>query len=132
MESTGPNISKYALYCSPNMAEPLRQEIAGLLHVPLVDSHDRYLGLPTLVGKNKRATFNIIKEKVWSKLQGWKGSLFSKGGKEVLLKSVVQALPAFYMSVFRIPEKVCSELNSLASNFWWGSSAKGKKLHWLK
>ena len=71
------------------MAESVQQEIAKLLHVQLVDSHGRYLGFPTLVGKNKRETFNIIKKKVWSKLQGWKGNLFSKGGKEFLLKFVV-------------------------------------------
>ena len=30
--------------------------------------YERYLGLPSFVGKGKKASFNYIKEKVWRKL----------------------------------------------------------------
>lgn len=36
--------------------------------------------------KNKRASLNYIKDRVWNKLQGWKEKLLSQVGKEVLLK----------------------------------------------
>ncbi|KAK2634492.1 hypothetical protein Ddye_029284 [Dipteronia dyeriana] len=66
-------------------------------------SHDKYRGLPTMVGRNKRRTFNVIKEKLWSKSRSWKGNLFSAGGKEVFIKVVAQAMPIYVMSVFQIP-----------------------------
>jgi len=47
------------------------------------------LGLPTLIGKNKKASFKYIKERVWAKLQGWKEQLLSQAGREVLLKAVI-------------------------------------------
>ena len=34
--------------------------------------HEKYLGLPSLVGKYKKASLLFIKEQVLAKLQGWK------------------------------------------------------------
>ena len=60
------------------------------------------LGLPTVVGKNKKASLNYIKERVWAKLQGCKEKLLSQPGREVLLKAVVQSIPTFAMSCFKL------------------------------
>lgn len=51
---------------------------------------DTYLGLPTLVGRSKFQTFSFLKDRVWKKIQGWKGQLLSKAGREVLIKAVAQ------------------------------------------
>ncbi|KAK3225712.1 hypothetical protein Dsin_005574 [Dipteronia sinensis] len=67
---------------------------------------DKYLGLPTLVGRNKLLTFNEIKERVWKKVCSWKGDLFSFGGKEVLIKAVAQAIPTYTMSIFQLPKGI--------------------------
>lgn len=39
-------------------------EILPVLGIGVSQSYDNYLGLPTIVGKNKRSTFNAIKEKM--------------------------------------------------------------------
>ena len=49
---------------------------------------ESYLGLPTLVGRTKYHTFSYLKDRVWKKLQGWKGKMLSKAGKEILIKAV--------------------------------------------
>ncbi|XP_022131662.1 uncharacterized protein LOC111004787 [Momordica charantia] len=64
-------------------------------------------------------------------MQGWKRSFFSVGGKEVLIKSVGQAIPAYAMSVFRLPKGFCEEVSQMFARFWWGSSNDTKKLHWM-
>ncbi|XP_021746063.1 uncharacterized protein LOC110711934 [Chenopodium quinoa] len=48
-------------------------ELASMLGVCIVDIHDRYLGLPTVVGRSKKVITRCVKEKLWKKLQGWKG-----------------------------------------------------------
>ena len=65
--------------------------------------YEKYLGLLAVVGRNKKVSLNFIKERVWSKLQGWKEKLLSQAGREVLLKAVVQAIPTFAMSCFNLP-----------------------------
>ena len=81
------------------------------------------------MGKNKRTTFNAIKEKLGKVLAGWKEKLLSKAGKEVLIKAVAQAIPTYTMSCFKFPDLLCDELMGMIRNFWWGQR-KGK-LHGL-
>ncbi|KAL0001686.1 hypothetical protein SO802_015467 [Lithocarpus litseifolius] len=46
------------------------------------------LKAPGSDGRKKRNTFNDIKEKLAKKLARWKEKLFSKAGKEILIKAV--------------------------------------------
>lgn len=66
---------------------------------------ERYLGVPTTVGRSKEGCFKHIRERVSSKVLGWKGQGFSKAGKEVLAKSVLQATPMYTMTCFKFPKK---------------------------
>ncbi|XP_031111814.1 uncharacterized protein LOC116015781 [Ipomoea triloba] len=53
-------------------------------------------------------------------------------GKEVLLKSVVQAMPTFSMSVFLLPDSLCKVLERVMNRFWWGSGGSTKRgIHWM-
>lgn len=121
------NYNKSALCVNPSM----KVSVSDLLGVPIVENFSKYLGLPTLVGKNKKQAFGSVRDKVWQKIRSWKGFNFSKGGNEVLIKAVLQALPTYFLSVFKLPLELCDELNSLIANFWWGFSASGKKIHWV-
>ena len=73
-----------------------------------------------MVGRNSRNNFNDIKEKLDKKLVGSKKKLLSKASKEVLIKVVVQAIPTYTMSYFKILDTFCDELTSVIQNFWWG------------
>ena len=95
-----------------------------------MDRFDSYLGLPTLVGRAKYHTFAYLKERVWKKLQGWKGKMLSRAGKEVLIKAVAQSIPTYTMGVFLLPVKLCNELNALCARFWWGQTGDERKIHW--
>ncbi|XP_022145149.1 uncharacterized protein LOC111014663 [Momordica charantia] len=52
-----------------------------------------YRGLPSQVNRNRCQVFNSLKDRLWKALQGWKGKLFSLGGKEILIKAVAQENP---------------------------------------
>lgn len=88
------NFSKSLILFSPKVDIGWRMEIQNSLGLSGDNqSHDNYLGLPSFVGKNKRSTFNGIKERVAKRLWAWKGKLFSMGGKEVLIKAVAKPPP---------------------------------------
>lgn len=58
-------------------------------------------------------------------------SLFSScGGKEVFIKGVAQAIPAYAMSCFRLSKMFCAELSRVMARFW-GNTDSRKQIHWL-
>ena len=87
-----------------------------------MDRFDSYLGLSTLVRKAKYQTFAYLKERVWKKLQGWKGRMLSQAKKEVHIKVVAQSIPMYTMGVFLLPVKLCNGLDALCARFWWGQT----------
>lgn len=83
-----------------------------------------YLGLPNVVSRNKGEVFRYIKEKVWNRMQSWKGKIISQAGKEILLKAVIQSIPSYVMSVFLLPKGLCEDLEHLMNKFWWLSNVE--------
>lgn len=91
-------------------------------------SFERYLGLLTMIGRSKYNTFRIITNKVWNKLNSWKNNFLSQAGKEILIKAVIQAIPTFHMSAFKLPRKLCKEISATMSKFWWGHKQNEQKI----
>uniref|UniRef100_A0A803Q693 RNase H type-1 domain-containing protein n=1 Tax=Cannabis sativa TaxID=3483 RepID=A0A803Q693_CANSA len=96
------------------------------------DANSSYLGLPSTIGKNKNAILGFLKEKVLKRIKSWDTKFLSHAGKEVLIKTVVQSLPTYVMSVFLLPVGVCKEIESLMARFWWKSSwNQNKGISWM-
>ncbi|XP_059436298.1 uncharacterized mitochondrial protein AtMg00310-like [Corylus avellana] len=95
--------------------------------VPSSQKYETYLGLPALVGKSRIKALTGILDKAWKQLQDWILKLLSQAGREIMLKAVIQAIPTYCMSVFRLPKTLCGKINSLMQKFWWGDS----KIPWM-
>ena len=65
-------------------------ELSQLLEVKALESHDRYLGFPTLIGRSKTQLFEFIFDRVWKKLKGWKGRALSqaRGGFDQIIGAI--------------------------------------------
>ena len=124
------DFEKSSIYFSNNTKARHREWIKNLLGVEEVARFESYLGLPTLIGRSKYQIFSFLKNKVWKKLQGWKGKMLSRAGKEVLIKAVAQSIPIYTMGVFQLPLKLCNELNAMCARFWWGQVGDERKIHW--
>ncbi|XP_075491149.1 uncharacterized protein LOC142529488 [Primulina tabacum] len=124
------NYDKSAVSFSPNSSPALMDTIKTILTIPVVHQHDLYLGLPTISMWSKRLQFNYLCERVVKRIQGWNHKWFSIGGKEVLIKSVLQAIPTFAMSCFKMPIRVCEDIEKECANFWWGLDKGKRKMHW--
>jgi ribonuclease HI len=125
------NNDKTSIFFSGNTPQEERNKILEVAGIPSSQRYDTYLGLPALVGKSQKIAFKAITERVWKKLQDWKINFLSQAGKEILLKAVVQAIPTYCMSVFRLPNALCSEINSLMQKFWWGHQDNNSRIHWM-
>ena len=67
---------------------------------------------------------------MWIKLQGWKEKFLFRAGNEVLIKSVIQAIPIYMMTIFWLPCSNVDEIHAMFAKFWWESSSERKKIHW--
>jgi hypothetical protein len=92
--------------------------------------NDKYLGLPALIGADRSDCFRHLIERVMAKTKGWKEKLLSMGGKEVLIKSIAQAVPNYAMMVFLLPKNICKGITDVISQFWWGDDENHRRMHW--
>ena len=68
----------------------------------------------------KGARFQHLKERLSKRLKDYTDKNMFAAAKEVLIKAVAQALPAYSMSVFKLPMGLCDDLTSIIREFWWG------------
>jgi hypothetical protein len=52
-------------------------------------------------------------------------------GKEILIKSVIQAIPTYSMALFKLTHGLCQHITSLIRGFWWGSRKGERKTAWV-
>lgn len=69
----------------------MQKNIITMLSVPEIKQYEKYLGLPSFVGRSKKAS--------------------------LLLKAVVQTIPTYSMSCFKLPTTLCSEIEIIIRNF---------------
>ncbi|XP_015950345.1 uncharacterized protein LOC107475226 [Arachis duranensis] len=70
----------------------------------------KYLGIPLGANPKRTKTWRPVINKIEERLSGWKGKLLSKAGKLVLIKAVINNLPMYYLSIFRMSVTVAKKL----------------------
>lgn len=91
----------------------------------------KYLGLPTPRGRVKGEHFQDLKERLCKRLKDCSEKNMSAAAKEVLIKSVGQAMPTYIMSVFKLPLGLCDDLTSIIRSFWWGAEDGRRRTAWI-
>jgi hypothetical protein len=125
------NREKTSIFYSRNTQREFRNFLSSFEGVVSTTRFEKYLGLPALIGRSKCRAFAGIQGRVQAKLKGWKEKFLSQAGKEILIKAVAQAIPTYSMSVFQLPKKLCNDLNSMMSKFWWGQQTNESKMTWM-
>ena len=92
--------------------------IKSIFQLKVVPKYEKYLSLPPMLGRNKMSFFKEVKLRLTSKISSWHHKLFSSGGKEILIKAAAQAIPAYAMSVFKLPKGLCEDIQKEIAIFW--------------
>ncbi|KAM6545103.1 hypothetical protein CsatB_025839 [Cannabis sativa] len=128
------NLHKSSAFFSSNTRTTSRNRICTLMQIQEAGNDSMYLGLPSIVGRNKNAVLGFLKERMKKRITSWEGRFLSRAGKEVLIKTVVQALPSYAMNVFLFPIGTCKELERMMASFWWksnNSNSNGSGITWM-
>ena len=123
------NLNKSGLIFSSNTPVNLQNVISSITRIPILKEMGNYLGLPSHWGTSRKQIFKKIEEKFDSKIEGWKEKLLNGAGKEVLIKAVLQSIPSYSMTIFKLPNYFCKKRNSKLAKFWWSDGKHDKKIH---
>lgn len=58
--------------------------------------------------------------------------MLSQAELEVLVKSIIQVIPTYAMGCFKLPLRLCNDIEVLIKKFWWDQQGERRKIHWLK
>jgi hypothetical protein len=125
------NASKCSMLFSEFCPEDTRKSIKEELKVDQSHFEEKYLGLPTPEGRMKAEKFQPIKERFSKRLTDWSEKYMSTRVKDVLIKSVAQAIPTYVMGVFKMSAQFCEDYMKMVRDFWWGDERNRRKTHWL-
>lgn len=98
------NFGKSLIYFSSNVDHGIHATIEGVLSVRSIADPRNYLGLPMVVGSDKKCAFQAIKDHFLGKFRSWYNQCFSQGGKAVFIKSILQVIQLYSISCFFISQ----------------------------
>ena len=124
------NFDKSSIQFGHKIEESVRQELRDVLGIQNLGGMGTYLGLPESLGGSKIQVFVFVQERLNNRVNGWTFKFFTKGGKEVIIKSVITALPNHVMSCYRLPKATAKKLTSAVAQFWWSPSGSTRGMHW--
>ncbi|XP_019172068.1 PREDICTED: uncharacterized protein LOC109167502 [Ipomoea nil] len=125
------NYTKSTLSFSRNTCTNSKTAFCNIMGIREGNLNGSYLGLPSIIGRNKREILGFIKDKVVGRIKSWTHKFLSRAGKEILLKNVIQAIPTFAMSVFLLPIEMGKDIERTMNSFWWGCTGdRNKGIRW--
>jgi hypothetical protein len=114
------NLTKSGVFFSRNLSIAAQQDLSKIMGVRHVLGTGNYLGLPSMIGRKKKDIFAYMKDRMWKRINSWRGRALSRAGKEVMIKSILQTIPSYVMSVYLLPESTIKEIERMMNSFWWG------------
>ncbi|KAA3460284.1 reverse transcriptase [Gossypium australe] len=123
---------KICNFYSTNTTEESKIAVGRLLGVRSLSSPEKYLGLPNMVGRRKKEAFQNLVDRIVSRIESWSSRFLSQRGKEVFIKSVLQAIPTYAMSYFLFPRVLCEKIESILARFWWQKGPGKRGIHWCQ
>ncbi|KAK2424247.1 hypothetical protein QL285_034627 [Trifolium repens] len=125
------NLTKSEVFFSRNLRIAAQEDLSRIMGVRHVLGTGNYIGLPSMIGRKKKDVFAFVKDRIWKRINSWRGRALSRAGKEVMIKSVLQAIPSYVMSVYLSPDSTIKDIEKMMNSYWWGGGANNKGIRWL-
>ena len=87
----------------------------------------KYLGNQLDINPKRMGNWKKIMEKLRNKMAGWTFRSLNIAGRIVLLKSVLQAIPIYPLSIMAAPQGACTKIKEIYGKFIWGGPNQQRK-----
>lgn len=114
------NHKKSFLHFSRNMSQVDKDRIASILRLNDGTTGSNYLGLSLCIPHSRSQACKALKDKVYTRVTGWKAKTLSSTGITILIQTVAAAMTIYFMAVYSLPKEVIRCIDVRFKNFWWG------------
>jgi len=125
------NKLKSSIFYSRRTTEAVKTKVKDWLQIEKEGGMGKYLGLREHFGRRKKDLFTSIVDKIKQKAISWSSRFLSGAGKQVMLQSVLTAIPVYAMSCFLLPLSLCDRIQSTLTRFWWDKTDQQRKMCWV-
>ncbi|XP_026441681.1 uncharacterized protein LOC113340807 [Papaver somniferum] len=128
------NFDKSAVYFIKKTKPETAEVLTHILGVKTMNSKEKYLGSPLILGHSKQESFKSIKENFLTRFSTWSSISLSQAGRGTILKHVHNSVPICQMGTSKLPNDLLSQLTSIERKFFWvyNSNRGANLLAWQK
>lgn len=110
-----------------NTVESIKNHLTRILGYRKGELPTKYLGTMLDLTSLKIANWQPTIEKIKNKLENWSFRALNIAARVVLLKSTLQAIPIYPLSVMAVPKGVCAKMIEIYRKFLSGGPKQQKK-----
>jgi hypothetical protein len=88
-----------------------------------------YLGFQLKIGASTPDDWLWLVNLFEKKIGGWCNKWLTMGGRLILVKSVLEGLAVYWMTLEKIPKKIINTIRSLSTNFLWNGHGSKHSFH---
>ncbi|XP_071680036.1 uncharacterized protein [Lolium perenne] len=110
------NRDKSSIFFSKGCPGTLKDSVKLVLDVQNETLNEKYLGMPTDVGRSRSSAFKYIKDRIWSKIQGWLEKLLQ--GWRMLKNPNTLSARVLKARYYPVKELLSSEVGAAPSQIW--------------
>eukprot|EP00253_Pinus_taeda_P032662 PITA_32662 len=110
-----------------NTVETIKRHLTRLLGFKQGDLPTKYLGNVLDYSSKRLKNWQGILEKLKNRVANWTFRTLNIAGRIALVKSVLQAIPIYPLSIMAVPQGVCTKIREILRKFIWGGSSNQKK-----
>lgn len=119
------NLSKSAIY--PIRCEGIDlEEVLQNFPCQIKAFPCKYLGLPLSTRCLRRIEVQPLFDKIAARLPAWKGKLLNRAGWLTLVKSVLAAVPIYFLTVFPLKKWASKKIDRLRRAFLWRGTEEAR------
>lgn len=125
------NLTKSKLFFF-NTSIPVQRNLSKILKIQRNSLPTKYLGIPLSEYTPKAANWEDLLNKMKARLSSWTHRALNMASRLVLVKSVLQTMPAYMLSALAAPKTVYKSIQNIQRSFLWNVDSKKCKWALLK
>ena len=126
------SLNKSSIAFSTDVDAEVAVRIADISKIPVVPKLDKYLGIPSIMGRVNSSLFQHIIDRIEGRLEGWKAKNLTFAGRTVLSKAVLTSTPVYTLQTTLMPTMMCNNIDKKVRKVLWGDSREQRHVHLIK